>query len=70
MTASDQNKAMTSGEMGTVIALAALALLSLLITAKATDPGYVFHAALFTVASAGGIFFMSGISSCEIDFRG
>jgi cytochrome c oxidase cbb3-type subunit 1 len=44
--------------MGTVIALAALALLSLLITAKATDSGYAFHAALFTIASAGGIFFI------------
>ncbi|MCB2052513.1 MAG: cbb3-type cytochrome c oxidase subunit I, partial [Novosphingobium sp.] len=44
--------------MGTVVALAALALLTLLISAKATDPGYAFHAALFTIASAAGIFFI------------
>ncbi len=51
-------KKMTSGEMGTAIALAALALLSILVSAKATDPGYAFHAALFTIASAAGVFFI------------
>ncbi len=51
-------KTMTSGEMGTAVALGILAFLSLFIAAKATDPGYGFHAALFTIASAAGVFFI------------
>ncbi|MGE3248154.1 MAG: cytochrome-c oxidase, cbb3-type subunit I [Beijerinckiaceae bacterium] len=47
---------MTSGEMGTAIALGLLAFLTLFISAKATDAGYAFHAFLFTVASAAGLF--------------
>lgn len=53
---SAQSKSMTSGELGTALALGILAFVSLVIAAKATDPGYAFHAALFTIASAAGVF--------------
>ncbi len=49
-------KCMTFGEGGTAIAFAALALLSLLIAAKAYTPEYAFHAYLFAAASVAAVF--------------
>src|ERR1700693_2609559 len=49
-------KAMTLGEGGLALALAALALLSLVIAAKAYTPEYAFHAYLFAAASAASVF--------------
>ena len=44
-------KRMTFGESGTAAALAVLAIASLVVAGKATDPGYSFHALLFAIAS-------------------
>jgi len=49
-------KSLTMGEIGTAIALLALAALSLLVAAKAHTPEFGFHAALFVVASLGGVY--------------
>jgi cytochrome c oxidase cbb3-type subunit I len=49
-------KRMTFGEIGLVISFAALALLALLIVAKAYTAAFAFHAALFCAASALAIF--------------
>ena len=48
-------RSMSIGEMGTAVALVALAFLSLFITAKAWTPEYAFHAALFCVGSLAGV---------------
>ena len=45
------SKGMTFGEMGSALAFAALALLSIIIAAKAYTPEYAFHAYLFAAAS-------------------
>jgi cytochrome c oxidase cbb3-type subunit I len=47
---------MTIGEGGSAFALAILALLSIVIAAKAWDPGYAFHAYLFAGASIASVF--------------
>jgi len=49
-------KRMTFGEIGLVTSLAALALFSLLIAAKAYTPAFAFHAGLFCVASVVSVF--------------
>src|ERR1043166_4505233 len=49
-------KIMTIGEGGSALELAALALLSLVIAAKAYTPEYAFHAYLFCAASAAAVF--------------
>src|SRR6185437_5645997 len=49
-------KTMTIGEGGSAIALAALALLSLVIAAGAYTPEYAFHAYLFCAASIAAVF--------------
>jgi len=55
-TAVIQPKWMTFGEGGTALALAALAILSLLIAANAHTSEYAFHAYLFVIASGAGVF--------------
>ena len=49
-------KRMTFGEGGSVLAFAALALLSIVVAAKAYTPEYAFHAYLFAAASAAAVF--------------
>ena len=49
-------KRMTFGEGGSALAFTALALLSIVIAAKAYTPGYAFHAFLFSAASVGAVF--------------
>ncbi|MFN3686489.1 cytochrome-c oxidase, cbb3-type subunit I [Salinarimonas sp.] len=49
-------KRMTIGEGGTAVALAALAVLSIVVAAKAWEPAYAFHAYLFAAASVAGVF--------------
>ena len=49
-------KTMTLGEGGLAIAFAALAILSIVIAAKAYTPEYAFHAYLFTAASIAAVF--------------
>jgi cytochrome c oxidase cbb3-type subunit 1 len=49
-------KTLTFGEGGTAAALAALAVLSIIITANAWTPEYGFHAFLFFIGSVAGIF--------------
>ena len=59
---------MRVGELGLIVAFAALAAFSLLVTAKAWTPEYAFHAALFalgSVAAVIGIFKRYGARSAE-----
>jgi cytochrome c oxidase cbb3-type subunit I len=49
-------KTMTLGEGGLALGLGVLALLSIVIAAKAYTPEYAFHAYLFTAASIGAVF--------------
>ena len=49
-------KRMTFGEAGSAIAFAALALVSIIVAAKAHTPEYAFHAYLFAAASAAATF--------------
>src|SRR3954462_13867497 len=49
-------KSMTFGEGGSALAFTALALLSIVIAAKAYTPGYAFHAYLFSAASLATVF--------------
>ena len=49
-------KTMTIGEGGLALAFAALAILSIVIAAKAYTPEYAFHAYLFTAASIAAVF--------------
>src|SRR5579863_7037620 len=49
-------KYLTNGELGLVAAFVALALLSIMIAAKAYTPEYAFHAYLFAAASAASVF--------------
>jgi cytochrome c oxidase cbb3-type subunit 1 len=49
-------KSMTLGEGGSAIAFAALAILSIVIAAKAYTPEYAFHAYLFSAASVAAVF--------------
>jgi len=49
-------KTMTIGEGGSALAFVALALLSIVIAAKAYTPEYAFHAYLFTAASIAAVF--------------
>ncbi|MEI2734303.1 MAG: cytochrome-c oxidase, cbb3-type subunit I [Rhodoblastus sp.] len=61
-------KRMRMGELGLIVVFAALALFSLLVTAKAWTPEYAFHAALFalgSVAAVVGIFKRYGARSAE-----
>jgi len=51
-------KTMTLGEGGSALAFAALAVLSIVVAAKAYTPGYAFHAYLFTAASVAAVFFI------------
>jgi cytochrome c oxidase cbb3-type subunit I len=48
-------KRMTDAEFGSIIAFAALSLLSIIIFANAWTPEYAFHALLFAVASAAAV---------------
>ena len=48
-------KSMTTGEMGSALAFAALAFISIVIAAKAYTPEYAFHAYLFAAASAAAV---------------
>jgi cytochrome c oxidase cbb3-type subunit 1 len=48
-------RSMSVGEMGTAVALVALAFLSLYIAANAWTPEFAFHAALFCVGSLAGV---------------
>ena len=50
------SKRMTFGEGGSAIAFIALALMSIVIAAKAYTPGYAFHAYLFSAASLAAVF--------------
>jgi len=50
------NKMMTFGEGGSAISFAALALLSIVVGAKAYTPEYAFHAYLFAIGSAAATF--------------
>jgi cytochrome c oxidase cbb3-type subunit 1 len=50
------SKGMTFGELGSALVFAALALLSVIIAAKAHTPEYAFHAYLFAAASAAATF--------------
>src|SRR4029078_3914282 len=50
------SKSMTFGEMGSALAFAALAFLSIIIAAKAYTPEYAFHAYLFAAASVAAVF--------------
>ena len=49
-------KTMTIGEGGSALALVALALLSIVIAAKAYTPEYAFHAYLFSAAGVAAVF--------------
>jgi cytochrome c oxidase cbb3-type subunit 1 len=49
-------KSMTFGEMGSAAAFAAMALLSLIVAAKAHTPEYAFHAYIFAAASVAATF--------------
>jgi cytochrome c oxidase cbb3-type subunit 1 len=49
-------KTMTIGEGGSALAFAALALLTIVIAAKAYTPEYAFHAYLFSAASVAAVF--------------
>ena len=49
-------KTMTIGEGGSALAFVALALLSIVIAAKAYTPEYAFHAYLFAAASVAAVF--------------
>jgi cytochrome c oxidase cbb3-type subunit 1 len=49
-------KRMTFGEGGSALAFTALAVLCIVIAAKAYTPGYAFHAFLFSAASVGAVF--------------
>ena len=49
-------KAMTLGEGGLALAFTALALLSIVVAAKAYTPEYAFHAYLFTAGSIAAVF--------------
>ena len=49
-------KIMTIGEGGSALAFAALALLSIVVAAKAFTPEFAFHAYLFTAASIAAVF--------------
>ena len=49
-------KTMTLGEGGMALTFTALALLCLVIAAKAYTPEYAFHAYLFTAASIAAVF--------------
>jgi len=49
-------KTMTIGEGGSALAFAALALLSIVVAAKAYTPEYAFHAYLFAAASIASVF--------------
>src|SRR5512135_1798189 len=49
-------KTMTIGEGGSALAFAALAILSIVIAAKAYTPEFAFHAYLFTAASIAAVF--------------
>ncbi len=49
-------KTMTLGEGGAAIALTALAILSIVVAAKAYTPAYAFHAYLFCAASVAAVF--------------
>ena len=51
-----QQKSMTSGEGGTLIAFAVLAFASLIIAAQAHTPEYAFHAYLFCAGSIATVF--------------
>ena len=51
-----QQKTMTLGEGGMALFFAGLALLSLVVAAKAYTPEYAFHAYLFTAASLAAVF--------------
>jgi hypothetical protein len=48
-------KTMTIGEGGSALALVALALLSIVIAAKAYTPEYAFHAYLFSAAGVAAV---------------
>jgi len=50
------DKRMTFGEAGSAVAFAALALVSIIVAAKAHTPEYAFHAYLFAAASAAATF--------------
>ena len=52
-------KSMTVGEGGSALAFAALAMLSIIVAAKAYTPEYAFHAYLFAAVLIGGS--MSGL---------
>lgn len=49
-------KSMTFGEGGSALEFAALAMLSIVVAAKAYTPEYAFHAYLFAAASAAAVF--------------
>src|SRR5512139_2615057 len=49
-------KTMTIGEGGSALIFAALALLSVVVAARAFTPEYAFHAYLFTAASTAAVF--------------
>ncbi|MGA9004113.1 MAG: cytochrome C oxidase, partial [Pseudolabrys sp.] len=49
-------KTMTIGEGGSALAFVALALLSIVVAAKAYKPEFAFHAYLFTAASVAAVF--------------
>jgi cytochrome c oxidase cbb3-type subunit 1 len=50
------SKSMTFGEAGSALAFAALAMLSIVVAAKAYTPEYAFHAYLFAAASIAAVF--------------
>jgi cytochrome c oxidase cbb3-type subunit 1 len=54
--AAASQKSMTLGEGGSALAFAALALLSIVVAAKAYTPEYSFHAYLFSAASVAAVF--------------
>src|SRR5438067_3788022 len=54
--ASIARKPMTYGEGGTAVAFVLLALLCLVISAKAYTPEYAFHANLFVIGSIAAVF--------------
>ena len=55
-TALAPQKTMNIGEGASALAFAGLALLSIVIAAKAYTPEYAFHAYLFTAASIAAVF--------------